>query len=149
MLLSIISISIWWVGAPAPGPGGWGGVGGQEEEGGQRERCTPTLPGAPHQRQALPNKRVRYRIHYTQTMALHTDTALRVFGDSIAADNQYVIIQSVVATSVIYMIYAAVMFALSLWRALLEVEIDVEGGPNVALRGMGQRCNRGPAAGAL
>lgn len=66
-------------------------------------------------------------IHYTQEMAVHTDTALRIFGDSIAADNQYVIVSSVVATSVLFLIYAAVMFGLSLWRALLEAEVDMEG----------------------
>ncbi|GLC71458.1 hypothetical protein PLESTF_001118000 [Pleodorina starrii] len=50
--------------------------------------------------------------------------ALDVVGNNAGADNYFVLSQSVVATSILFLIYACVIFGLCLWRALLEAEID-------------------------
>ncbi|GIL49292.1 hypothetical protein Vafri_5682 [Volvox africanus] len=63
-------------------------------------------------------------IHYTQVVIFSIRGALDVVDTAATADNYYVLSQSVVATSVLFMIYACVIFGLCLWRALLEAEID-------------------------
>ncbi|KAG2493707.1 hypothetical protein HYH03_008221 [Edaphochlamys debaryana] len=52
--------------------------------------------------------------------------ALEVLGDT-QADQQVLLSQSVVATSVLYMIYGCIMYGLALWYTLLELELDTEG----------------------
>jgi hypothetical protein len=67
------------------------------------------------------------RIHYTQAMIYSIKAALEVAGNDTAADNHFVLSQSVIATSVLFIIYACVIFGLCLWRALLEAEVDYYG----------------------
>ena len=53
--------------------------------------------------------------------------ALDVVGNNTAADNFFVLSQSVIATSVLFIIYASIIFGLCLWRSILEAEIDQMG----------------------
>ncbi|KXZ48761.1 hypothetical protein GPECTOR_25g345 [Gonium pectorale] len=83
-------------------------------------------------------------IHYTQAMIYHIKSSLDVVGNNTAADNFFVLSQSVIATSVLYFIYGIVIYGLCLWRALLEAEIDRIGEvkDKLGLYTMGNLCAR-------
>ncbi len=60
-------------------------------------------------------------------MINNIDAALGAVGTVVGADNFFVLDQSVVATSVLFILYSAFMFGLCLWYCLLEAEVDVTG----------------------
>lgn len=77
---------------------------------------SPTLPGPVHG-----------RVHYARELEYRTEQALDILDESTNADNFSVIMQSIVATSVIYMILASAMFGVMLWAMNDQARIDIEG----------------------
>lgn len=70
-------------------------------------------------------------------MINHIEAALDAVGSVVGADNFFVLDQSVVATSVLFILYSAFMFGLCLWYCLLEAEVDVTGEGTVGSRVLG------------
>lgn len=60
-------------------------------------------------------------------MIQHSEAALAIL-NSAAADAGFVLNQSVIATSILFLIFSCIMYGMCLWHTMLEVEMDIVGG---------------------
>lgn len=69
------------------------------------------------------------RVHYALELQYRSREAFDILDKGVSADEFDIIIQSILATSVIYMILACSMFGVMLWAINDQARIDIEGMP--------------------